>query len=80
MMRDQLAAMEKGLGGMQAKAQGSYKELQTMQMKVTARVWLSYILSELLFPVWTVENIRTLNVKKLNSQHSLGVKAQQRAD
>ena len=38
MMRDQLAAMEKGLGGMQAKAQGSYKELQTMQMKVTARV------------------------------------------
>ncbi|XP_072314108.1 kinectin isoform X2 [Eucyclogobius newberryi] len=34
MMREQRAAMEKELGGMQAKAQGSYGELQTMQMKV----------------------------------------------
>lgn len=34
MMREQRAAMEKELGGMQAKAQGSYQELQNMQMKV----------------------------------------------
>lgn len=34
-MREQRAAMEKELGGMQAKAQGSYQELQTMQIKVT---------------------------------------------
>ncbi|KAM7375819.1 hypothetical protein PAMP_005586 [Pampus punctatissimus] len=33
MMREQRAAMEKELGGMQAKAQGSYQELQTMQIK-----------------------------------------------
>lgn len=33
-MREQRAAMEKELGGMQAKAQGSYQELQTMQIKV----------------------------------------------
>ncbi|KAM4540230.1 kinectin isoform 2-T2 [Fundulus diaphanus] len=32
-MREQRAAMEKELGGMQAKAQGSYQELQTMQIK-----------------------------------------------
>ncbi|XP_014889665.1 kinectin isoform X7 [Poecilia latipinna] len=31
MMRDQRVAMEKELGGMQAKAQGSYQELQNMQ-------------------------------------------------
>lgn len=35
-MREQRAAMEKELGGMQAKAQGSYQELQTMQIKVKA--------------------------------------------
>lgn len=34
MMREQVAAMEKELGSMQAKAQGSYQELQTMQIKV----------------------------------------------
>uniref|UniRef100_A0A3Q2DIB4 Kinectin 1 n=1 Tax=Cyprinodon variegatus TaxID=28743 RepID=A0A3Q2DIB4_CYPVA len=33
MMREQRAAMEKELGGMQAKAQGSYQELQNMQIK-----------------------------------------------
>lgn len=33
-MREQRGAMEKELGGMQAKAQGSYQELQTMQIKV----------------------------------------------
>ncbi|KAM7403008.1 hypothetical protein PAMA_003774 [Pampus argenteus] len=33
MMREQRGAMEKELGGMQAKAQGSYQELQTMQIK-----------------------------------------------
>ncbi|XP_012707873.3 kinectin isoform X2 [Fundulus heteroclitus] len=32
-MREQRAAMEKELGGMQAKAQGSYQEVQTMQIK-----------------------------------------------
>ncbi|XP_035465296.2 kinectin isoform X3 [Scophthalmus maximus] len=32
-MREQRATMEKELGGMQAKAQGSYQELQTMQIK-----------------------------------------------
>ncbi len=31
-------AMEKELGNMQAKAQGSYQELQTMQIKVRALV------------------------------------------
>lgn len=35
-MREQRSAMEKELGGMQAKAQGSYQELQTMQIKVRA--------------------------------------------
>lgn len=33
MMREQRAAMEKELGGMTAKAQGSYQELQNMQIK-----------------------------------------------
>uniref|UniRef100_A0A3P9KEX4 Kinectin 1 n=1 Tax=Oryzias latipes TaxID=8090 RepID=A0A3P9KEX4_ORYLA len=33
MMREQRAAMEKELGNMQAKAQGSYQELQAMQIK-----------------------------------------------
>lgn len=33
-MREQRAAMEKEVGSMQAKAQGSYQELQTMQIKV----------------------------------------------
>ncbi|XP_061699684.1 kinectin isoform X2 [Syngnathoides biaculeatus] len=33
MLREQCTAMEKELGGMQAKAQGSYQELQAMQMK-----------------------------------------------
>lgn len=33
-MREQRAAMEKELGNMQAKAQGSYQELQAMQIKV----------------------------------------------
>lgn len=37
-MREQRAAMEKELGGMQAKAQGSYQELQTMQIKVRALI------------------------------------------
>lgn len=35
-MREQRAAMEKELGNMQAKAQGSYQEHQTMQIKVSA--------------------------------------------
>lgn len=35
-VREQRAAMEKELGSMQAKAQGSYQELQTMQLKVRA--------------------------------------------
>lgn len=35
-MREQRAAMEKELGSMQSKAQGSFQELQTMQMKVRA--------------------------------------------
>lgn len=34
MMREQRAAMEKELGSMQVKAQGTYQELQTMQIKV----------------------------------------------
>lgn len=38
MMREQRAAMEKDLGSMQAKAQGSYQELQTMQIKVRALI------------------------------------------
>ena len=38
MMREQRAAMEKELGGMQAKAQGSYQDNQTMQIKVRALV------------------------------------------
>lgn len=33
-MREQRAAMEKELASMQAKAQGSYQELQAMQIKV----------------------------------------------
>lgn len=37
-MREQRAAMEKELGSMQAKAQGSYQELQTMQIKVKALI------------------------------------------
>lgn len=37
-MREQRAAMEKELGSMQAKAQGSYQELQTMQIKVRALI------------------------------------------
>lgn len=46
-MREQCAAMEKELGGMQAKAQGSYQELQTMQIKVgvsfLATICVSYV-------------------------------------
>ena len=34
MMREQRGAMEKELGSMQAKAQGSFQDLQTMQIKV----------------------------------------------
>lgn len=34
MMREQRGAMEKELGNMQAKAQGSYQDLQAMQIKV----------------------------------------------
>lgn len=33
-MREQRAAMEKELGNMQGKAQGSFQELQSMQIKV----------------------------------------------
>lgn len=33
-MREQVAAMEKEMGSMQAKAQGSYQEIQSMQIKV----------------------------------------------
>lgn len=36
MLRDQCAVLEKELGNMQAKAQGSYQEHQTMQIKVRA--------------------------------------------
>lgn len=34
MLREQCSALEKELSSMQAKAQGSYQELQTMQIKV----------------------------------------------
>lgn len=40
MMREQRVAMEKELGGMQAKAQGSYQELQNMQKSVKPDVLL----------------------------------------
>jgi len=35
MIREQRAVMEKELGSMQGKAQGSYQELQSMQIKVS---------------------------------------------
>lgn len=35
-MRDQRVTLEKELGNMQSKAQGSYQELQTIQIKVKA--------------------------------------------
>lgn len=38
MMREQRGAMEKELGNMQAKAQGSFQELQNMQIKVWASI------------------------------------------
>lgn len=38
MLRDQRVAMEKEVSVMQAKAQGSYQELQSMQIKVRSRV------------------------------------------
>lgn len=38
-MREQRAAMEKELGNMQGKAQGSFQELQAMQIKVRALIW-----------------------------------------
>lgn len=39
-MREQRVALEKELGSMQAKAQGTYQELQTMQIKVKACIWI----------------------------------------
>lgn len=48
MMREQRAAMEKELGSMQAKAQGSYQELQTMQIKVM-HCFLEYICTPHMF-------------------------------
>lgn len=48
-MRERLAAMEKELGSMQAKAQGSYQELQTMQIKVRALISCRIIEINLLF-------------------------------
>lgn len=48
LVREQRAAMEKELGSMQAKAQGSYQELQTMQLKVRAFYVSTFVVS---FPV-----------------------------
>ena len=39
MMREQHAAMQKELGGMQAKTQSGYQELQAMQIKVSPRLF-----------------------------------------